>query len=479
MMRFTIATTLVLFGSQLAWAELPKVPQNEAWRTKRPKAGPQPTPVLPTFVRAKLDNGLTILVSTEDSLPLVSFRLVSRGGAALDPAGKAGLGAITYAMLQEGAGDLDFLAFSDRVADLGANFGASSGRDQGGVAVSGLARHAEAMLDLLAAAALRPKMSPNAFKRRQAQTLASLQRRRGSPHGLAMEAVPALIYGAEHPYGHSPSGTIQTVSSLKLEDIVAHHKRLLVPQHSALIATGAITLEEATEMAKARFGAWPKSDEPRAPIPKVQAKERTKLVILHKDNAPQTSVFLGRPLFGRGHPDEEPTKVLNGVLGGNFSARLNMKIREEKGYAYGAYSQTAFRDQVGVLIAVADIRQDVTAPGLTTMIGEIKGLVDNPPKPDEVDLAKASVIRALPGSLDTTQAIASAASSLFVYDLPLDHYSKIGARYAAISLDAVRRAAQTYMSPKTMQILLVGDSNAILEPLKAAGFTEIEVRKNP
>ncbi len=471
---------LILMTALLASAPmLPTVPTDESWRKQRPKAGPNPTPVLPVFERATLDNGLTILVSTESSLPLVSFRLVTRGGAALDPEGKAGLASLTYAMLQEGAGDLDLLAFSDRVADLGANFGANSDRDRGSLAISGLVRNAKPMLDLLADAALRPMMSESAFKRRVAQTMAALQRRRGSPQGLAFEAVPALIYGAKHPFGHPPTGTLQTIPNITLPDIKAHHKDLLQPQHSALIATGAITLAEAKAMIEARFGKWTKANTKRAAIPPVEAKKRTKVVLIHKPKTPQTMVIVGRPLFGRGNPKEAATRVMNSVFGGNFSARLNMNIREAKGYAYGAYSQVAFRDQVGVMIAYASIRQDVTAEGLKVFIDELKGMVSKPPSEAEVKLAKAGMIRGLPGSFDTTTAIAGAASAIFVYGLPLDYYAKIGARYQAISLEAVRKAAVEYTDPSKMQILLVGDLDVIHEKVSALGLGELEIRKNP
>jgi predicted Zn-dependent peptidase len=457
-------------------ADVPEVPASEAWRKEMPKSGQPRTPVFPKFETAKLENGLTVMVATVDTLPLVSFTLVTQGGSALDPKSKDGLTALTYAMLEEGAGELDALAFSDRVADLGAYFNATSDRDRGDVSIGGLSENADAMLGLLSDAVRRPKLAAKDFDRLKRQTVASLLQQRSSPQGLAFEVFPALIYGEDHPFGHPPSGTPQTVASIELADVKAQHERVIGPNTSALIASGAITLEEAVALAKKRFGDWTHRVPDVKPVPEVQPEKRAKVVVIDKPNTPQTIAIVGRPLFGRGHPDEVPLRLINEVYGGSFSSRLNMNLREEKGYTYGASSQVAFRRGIGVFLAYAAVRTDVTGPALEEFFSELEGLRTERAAGEELERARSGIIRSLPGQFETTGAIAGAAASLFVYDLPLDYYETLSAKYAQVGAEAAQKAGDQYLGAAEMKVLLVGDARQIVEPVKLLRLGEVELR---
>lgn len=459
-------------------AQLPEVPQSEQWRAEMPEATEPRTPVLPQFETATLENGLTVMVAPVDSLPLVSFTLVTKGGSTLDPKPKAGLTSMTYGMLEEGAGALDALAFSDRIADLGAGFSAGADRDRGAVSIDGLSRNADEMLSLLADAVRRPKMGAPDFERRKEQTLASLIRQRGSPQGLAFEMFPRLVYGEDHPFGHPPSGAVETVKTLTLEDVKAHHQKVLGPNTSALIASGDITLDEAVALAKKHFGDWDNQVPDVTDVPSVEAAPRKKVVVINKPG-PQTIAIVGRPLFGRGHPDEVATKLINEVYGGSFSSRLNMNLREEKGYTYGASSQVAFRRGVGVWLAYSAIRTDVTAPGVGEFFAELEQLKSDPPNEKEVERARSGIIRSLPGQFETTSAIAGAASSLFVYGLPLDYYDTLAKQYEGVPREAILAAGNAYLTPDNLRILLVGDAAKIVEPLKLLRLGEVEVVEPP
>lgn len=458
--------------------DVPEVPESEQWRAEMPEAGPPRTPVLPKFETAVLDNGLTVMVAPVDALPLVSFTLVTKGGSTLDPKPKAGLTALTYGMLEEGAGALSSLEFSDRVADLGASFSSNSDRDRGSVSIGGLSRNEEEMLSLLADAVRRPKLGADDFTRLKEQTVASLIRQRGSPQGLAFEKFPSLVYGADHPFGHPPTGTVETVKTISLDDVKAHHEKILGPNTSALIAAGDITLDEAVALAKKHFGDWNNKVPDVEPVPAVEATPRKKIVVLNKPG-PQTIAIIGRPLFGRGHPDEVATRLINEVYGGSFSSRLNMNLREEKGYTYGASSQVAFRRGVGVWLAYAAIRTDVTAPGVGEFFVELDQLKSAPPSDEELERARSGIIRSLPGQFETTSAMASAASSLFVYELPLDYYDTLADQYEGVPKEAILAAGNAYLTPNEMQILLVGDADKIVEPIKLLRLGEVEVIQPP
>jgi predicted Zn-dependent peptidase len=458
-------------------AEVPQVPPAEAWRKAPPASAAPRTPVLPKFLTQKLDNGLTVMVAEVGTLPLVSFTLVTQGGSALDPKNQGGLTSLTYAMLEEGSGNLDSLAFSDAVADLGASFGSSSDRDRGDVSISGLSKNADAMLTLLSNAVRRPRFTPDDFERHKRQTVASLIQNRSSPQGLAFELFPALLYGAEHPFGHPPTGTPETVTALSLDDIKAQHDRVFGPNTSALIAAGAITLDQAVALAKKHFGDWahPVAAVPLAPA--VEPTKRTAVVVVDKPGSPQTIAVIGRPLFGRGHPDEVPMRLINEVYGGNFASRLNMNLREGKGYTYGANSQVAFRRGVGVFLAFAAVKSDVTGPALEQFFAEIDGLRSRRPEAPEIERARSGIIRSMPGTFETTGAIAGAAASLFIYELPLDYYETLAARYAEVGAETILKASDAYLTSDTMKVLLVGDAAQIVEPVKLLRLGEVELQK--
>ena len=473
--RHLFLALLCLPATAWAEAERPPVPKSEAWRAERPKVGDPRPPVLPTFQKTQLANGLTIFVARDKALPLVSYRIVIKGGSTQDPGDKAGVTSLTFGMLDEGAGDLDALAFSDRVADLGASFGAGASRDQGGAGISGLRRNAEGMLALLADAVQRPRMAQADYDRLKEKTLADLTRRRASPQGLAMEYIPPVIYGADHPYGHPVGGTIETVQAITLNDVKTQYKRLFAPQHAALIAVGDVDVEGTKKLAEKMFGAWKAQTEDLVPVPSLEAKPRKRMVLINKAPAPQTFVLVGRPLFGRGEPDEVPVLLANAVFGGTFASRLNMNLRENKGYTYGANSNATFRRNVGVLLAYSALRQDVTTEGLKEFFGELEGLKTRPPTTEEVADAKAGRIRSLTGQFQTISAAASAASALFVYGLPLDYFAGLPQQYGAATIDDVRRVAAKYFDSGQVEVLMVGDASVVVPKLKAAGLGPIEV----
>jgi zinc protease len=468
-LSLTIATTAVAADFE--------VPKEETWRGARPKPGELKEPKLPTFQKAVLDNGLTLLVAESSALPLVSFALVIKGGSAIDPADKAGLTAITYAMLDEGAGDYDVLAFADQLADLGASFGTSGDRDTGAASISGLSRNADAMVRLLTLAVTRPRLGQEDFERVKAQTLAAMERRRSSPQGLAFDELPGLIYGDKHPLGHPPTGTPASVASITLEDVKKHHASSFGPKSSALIVSGALTLAEAQSLANKHLGDWTSDAKVPPPIPKKDPEKRTTVVILDKAPAPQTTAIVGRPIFGKGHKDEAALTLANVVYGGAFTSRLNLNLREAKGYTYGAGSQAIFRQGVGAFVAVSALRLDVTAPGLHETMVELEGMKKKPPTKEEVEDAKSNMIRSLTGDFETTSASAGAAAAIFVNDLALDYFQKLPDQYGAVTVDQVRKAARTYLDPTVMKILLVGDATTIAPSVEKLKLGKIEIRK--
>ena len=446
------------------------------WRSEPPPVPPPEPPVLPSFERTVLPNGLEVYSAQTADLPVVSFSLVTRGGSAADPSGASGLTSLTYAMLEEGAGDLDALAFSDRVADLGATFGAQAGRDSGSVSISGLSRHAALMLELLRLAVQMPRLQMEDFERVKAQTLASLTRSRNAPQGIAFSELPALLYGKKHPLGHPPQGTPASVKDLDLARVKAHFGEILGPKGSALIAAGALPHEEVVALARAALGGW--KGEARVPeIPAVEPPPARRIVLIDKPGAPQTLILAARPLPPKGDAAEVPLTIANEVFGGSFSSRLNLNLREDKGYTYGASSQAIFRRGVGAFVAYAAVRADVSGAALAEMMDEMARLQTQPLSEDEVRLAKSGVVRTLTGQFQTAGQVSGAAASLFVQSLPTDYFVKLGPRFDQSPLEEIRRAAVDFIDEERIVVLMVGDADLVQPQVELAGFEAVERRK--
>ena len=440
--------------------------QSETWRKQMPKPGPEPQPSLPVFRRAKLKNGMTIMVSQNSVLPLVSFRLVIRGGSSADPQDAPGLTSFAFGLLDEGAGKRSALEFSDAIADLGASFSTGADQDSGWLSVSGLSRNQDEMMSLMADVLLRPSLSQKDFVRVQKQAVASLMQRRGSPGGLAFEYVPAMLYGARHPYGHPSSGTVESVGRFKLSQVRRHLPKLLTPHRACLIASGDISLEEATKIAEKFLGKWNGSARPEPKPPTVEPTKRSSVTLIHKPNSPQTMVIIFRPLFGHRHADETALVVTNEIYGGSFSSRLNLFLREEKGYTYGARASLSLRHNVGAYLAYAKIRQDVTGPGLQAFFDQMALLKTKSPSTEEIQRAKDGLTRSLTGQFESTGAAANAAETLFIYRLPLDRYAQMPQRYASVEKNAIDRAIERYLSSDVFHVVLVGDASKIQDEIK-------------
>jgi len=435
---------------------------DEAWRAMPPKPGADPEVHLPALTEAKLGNGLTVMVYEQHNIPLVSFAIVTRAGSAADPVGKSGITSLAYNLLDEGAGDKGALALADAVADLGASLGSGATQDRGLVGITGLIKNAEPMMALLSDVVRKPRLDPKDFERIKGQTLAGIVRSRGSPQGLAFEFLPAILYGEKHPYGHPVVGYEPTVTKLTLADAKGQLDKLLAPEQSVFIAVGDITLDDAKKLAEKHFGAWKKRGVKEIAIPAAAPRPRTEITVIDMPGAPQTFMVIGRPIFGRGHADEIPFAVVNEIFGGSFASRLNLNLREDKGYTYGAFSAASARRGVGSFYAGAQVRADVTIPSVKEMFGELDKMKAMPPTAEEILRAQDGLVRSLPGDFQRLSSIAGQAADLFVYKLPADYLTTYVTQVRAVTEDTAAKLSNTYLTAPTMQMMLVGDAQAIV-----------------
>lgn len=451
----------------------------EDWRRQRPEPG-EPVPLrIPEFSRTTLPNGLTVIVSERHDLPIVSVDVAFRAGSSADPEGKAGLARLTYQLLLEGAGERDAAELDRAFADLGTSPSVDASVDGGYVGVEVLKERLEPAMDLLADVVLRPRFAPASFEHRKEQALSALAYQVGNPSFLGMEAMAATLFGEDHPYGKLGSGTPATVAGLTLEDAKAFWARAAVPGQAAVIFAGDITMDEAVQVATRWFGEWKGESEPLPVPPAPTPTPRKQIVMVPKPGLQQTLILVGRPAIQAGNPDEYALDLANAVFGGLFGSRLNMNLREDKGYTYGARSSVEARRGVGPLIAFSQVRADVTGPALVEVFAELDGLDERPITSEELEGAREGKIRSLPGWFETVGALASAGARLFWLDLPLDHYERLLKGLETASEEEVRRVGGVYLDPTLMQVVLVGDPEIIRSQVEPLGLGELVVRQPP
>jgi predicted Zn-dependent peptidase len=490
MRRLFVAVTALAFAAACVTTPAPEAPPSpppeapatpredpNAFRQQPPRPGEPPELVLPRFEQAKLDNGLTVLVSTRKELPLVFVGMAFAAGGARDPKGKGGLADITYKMMVEGAAGRDTLALDQAFQDLGVSPSVSTNPDGAFIGVRVLKRNANEALALLSDVVREPNFARKDFERRKKLQLAELVRAMGSPGFLAQQAYLHAVFGPEHPYGHPVSGLPATVESVTLNDVKSFYQRNVGPGAAALVMTGDITLEEAVALAKQSFGDWKGSAMPPPVPPTPPAPPRQQVLFVPKPGLDQTMIVMGRPGIAVGHPDEYALELAMTVFGGFFGSRLNMNLREEKGYSYGARASADPRLGVGPLTASSAVRQDVTGPALDEFFREMKGIQERPITQKELEAAREGLIRALPGEFESVEGLGSSAAQLFFMRRPLDEYARTVTGLEKATPAEVQRVAEAYLGPEAMQVVLVGDPEVIQQQVGKLNLGKLEARE--
>ncbi len=456
---------------------------DEPWRNEMPQPGPERPLRLATPNAFTLPNGLQVIHIERRGLPLVAARLVARTGSDANPPDKPGLASFMAAMLDQGTSSRTALEIADEAAQLGASLGTDSDMDSVHVNVRSVKRNFEAALDLLADVALYPSFPEEELERQRASRLASLVQRREDPTRMAETVLAAVLYGPQHPYGYSEMGTEASVRAMKREDLQAFWKRNLVPNNTALVVAGDISRGELEALAEQKFSAW-EPGTPARPELEVESNPAAHIVLVDKPGAAQTQLRVGMMGVPRSTPDYAALQMLNRTLGGSFSSRINMNLREEKGYTYGAYSRFAYRRGAGPFAVGSGIRTNVTAPAVAEVFREIRDIVERPVTQEEFRQARNALLLSLPGRFETTQQLVEGYADVFLYDLGAEYYSRLPRVYSEVRLEDVRAAAAKYFAPgeqgppEKMVAVTVGDLARIEPELRKLNLGPIEIRES-
>jgi zinc protease len=446
----------------------------EGWRAAAPAAGAAPAIQLPTPVRFSLDNGLTVIVAEQHALPIVAASVVALAGTGANPPERPGLAAFTAAMLQEGTRTRSAAELADAAAQAGATLGTRAERDAAVAALTVLKGNAGRALELLADVVERPRLDARDVERVRRLREGELEQAKSDPAEVSRTVLLAALYGTKHPYGYPDRGTRDGNGRITAGELRRFWSERYTPATAALVLAGDLTVDEARTLASRAFGSWRAPASVPAPVPEPGFEPGARLVLVDQPDAPQSYVRAGMPGVPRSTPDYVPLEVMNNVLGGLFSSRINMNLREEHGYTYGAYS--AFHDTrgPGYFNCAAAIRTDVTAPGLREMLSELARIHTVPPSAEELRLAQGAFAQSLAGLFETSEVTSRTVTDLFVYDLPSAYYSTLPAQAYAVTAAQVPALADRYLRATALKVVVVGDRKQVEAAIGALGVAPLE-----
>src|SRR5712691_1969748 len=445
------------------------------WRKDAPKPGTATALHLPVPDKFKLSNGLTVLYSGRPGLPLVAANLVLRAGSGANPVDRPGLASMTARMLQQGTTTRSAPQIADRAADLGATLNSGAGTDTTGISTRSLSRNFPEALELLADVALHPSFPQAEVERVRSERLTWMVQERDAPSAMASRVMTGALYGPRHTYGYPDSGTTESIKAISRDDVEHFWQQNYFPDEAALVVTGNIKLASLKPLLEKRFGAW-KAGRPAPPALGSAETTDAKLILVDRPGAPQTTLVCFSMGLARSTPDYAPVEVMNTDLGGLFSSRINMNLREAHGYTYGAGSFFSYHRSPGPFIVFSDVRTDVTAPATTEIFKELRRMREMQMTPAELTLSQDSIARSLPGRFERGTEAAGTFAELFTYDLPLDYYSTLPDHINAVTVEQAQAMAQKYVQPEKMIVLAVGDRSKIEEEMKKLNLGKVEIR---
>ncbi len=445
-------------------------------RTRPPALRPPARVTMPPVQTTRLPNGLTLYVVEMHEVPVVQFTLSVQGGGRRD-AMMSGIASFTAEMLDEGAGSRDAMGLASEAAYLGASLGTFADWDASYVSLKVPRRTMGPALDLMADVALRPAFRVTEVARQRDLRLAGILQQRDQPNTMAALAFNALLFPEDHPYHRSLGGDSAATAALDSARVRAFYETNFSPASSIMVVTGDITLAEARSAVERRFSAWRGARPSASPaLPPAAVDRATSVFLVDKPGAAQSVIMIGAGGVDRNNPDYAAIEVMNTLLGGSFSSRLNSRLREELGYTYGAGSGFSYRPVPGPFLARSSVRTNVTDSSLIEFFREFERLRTEPVDEVELERAKAYLALGLAGDFETTTQMAGQVGGLVRFGLPMTYYNDYVPRVMAISAADVQRVARRYVRPDRFTVVVVGDLASIRPGIEALGLGPVSVR---
>ncbi|MGH9581809.1 MAG: M16 family metallopeptidase, partial [Bryobacteraceae bacterium] len=455
-------------------AAKPVPPPSE--RAHAPAIGPARNLRLPRVQEDSLASGLKILLAERHEIPAVNFWLEVDAGYAADQFTSPGTARLACALLTGGTKRRSALEISDEVQSLGAQLSTGCNLDISSVYLSALRETLDRALDIYADAILNPVFPTADFERQRTLQLAAIANEKVTPLQMALRALPPILFGPAHAYGAplTGSGTEETVRKLMRDDMSAFHSAWFQPGNATLIVVGDTTLAEIKPKLEALFGGWRGGRIPSKSLQDVAKPEKPAIYLIDKPGAPQSIVIAGTIAPPPDARNEIVIETMNNIFGGTFGARLNMNLREEKHWSYGAASVLYSARAQRPYLAYASIQADKTSDSISEMLAELSGMTGvKPIRGGELEKVKRQQILELPGSHETMNSIGNLLGNLLQLGLPLDYYNTYIGRVEALTPAEIEACAKSLLDPRQMLWMVVGDAAQVEGPLRALGMGDI------
>jgi zinc protease len=450
-------------------------PPSPSFMAAAPAVGPLPRLQPPRPARFVLTNGVEVVAVRREVAPLVAVNLMFRTGSDVDSPGLAGLGSSTADMLDEGAGTRDPLKLAEDLEQLGADLWLGCGRDGAQLSLQVPRKGFGDALGIAADVLLRPRLSEEDWARVRGDRLTGLAQRRDQPESVASLVGDRILFGDDHPYGRPVDGFERTVERITIDDIRRFHATHYRPNNAYLVVAGDFDEAALAPQLEAALGGWASAPLP-APLPTPAFPAMPRLVLVDRPAAPQSVVRLVSPGTDRLSPDRPALSMLNAILGGSFTSRLNFNLREQKGYTYGAGSSFSFLRRPGSFSARAAVFTEMTDVSVTEFLNELARLREQPITDEERTKARAMLLDRVAEGLSTSGGIAGTFAELGLYGLPLDEPERFIAALERTTSADLQRLARAHIDPDRTCIVIVGD-RAVIEPgLRALGLPAPQLR---
>lgn len=436
-------------------------------RRKMPAASPATDLSIPTVARGRLASGATLAVLEQHELPIVRVDLLFKSGTAADPAGKSGLCDLAAAMLLEGTNKRDKFEFEAELESMGTELYYFSQRDGTTFSLTSLEKHLDRSLALLAEALTEPAFPASEFADEKDNRLVNIRREGEDPYLVTAKATRRVMYGASHPYTFMGTGTIASMEAMSIEDARAFAKTHFTPGNATIVAVGDVTLGDLEKRLAKAFSRWEGAAPAAVEMAAPPARSGRTVYLVDKPGDTQSTISIAQIGMSRSDPNWEKLVVANHVFGGFFSSRLNLNLREDKGYSYGVRSQNAPSRGPAIFSMGGRVQADATAPSVTEFLREMEEVRGKRPiTQKEFEFSKSNLLQSYAAEFETVGQLAGALSTQAMYGLPDDNLVTYPKRLASVDLPTANATAKEIFHPDRLAIIVVGDLAKIEGPVK-------------
>ncbi len=446
-------------------------------RETPPPPGPLRPFKVPEIRETRLPNGIRVAVAERRSLPVVHARIIVNAGAVYEPAEKNGLAALTGSLLVEGgAGGLASVDLARKIEALAAQVSSSAGFGLASVNVTSLSNVFPEAMALAASTIRSPMFDEREFGRVRSQSLAGYEQAMSSAEAVAERTFSRAMYRADAPYSRNPAGTATTLGAITRADVTGWHSRMYTPANTTVLFVGDIAFADAVALVTRLFGDWSVQSSPAVlPANPIQSANATRVILVDRPGSVQSAIYVGVPGIAVTDDNFFRMTVLNRILGGGFTSRINTNLREKRGFTYGAGTSLAALQNAGTFYASSSVRTNATDSALAEVMNEFRVVVEQPVPAAEFQAAVNNLVASFPASVQSVQELAGRLQTLLIYGMPLDYYNTYRERLAAVTSADVNALARQRLVPAGVTMVVVGDLAQIEAPIRARNFGVVQV----